>query len=119
MGYDDYLEERINRSLKEKGISFNTKRMMGGLCYLVDDKMLVGIIKKQLMVRLDPEIYEEALQIKGAGEMDFTGRALKGYIFVEEEGYDMDQDLEKWLTFALEFNPRAKKSRKKSMKTPD
>ena len=61
MAYDEYLSERINRVFKEKRVNFEAKKMMGGLCYLVDEKMCVGIVKEKLMVRLDPDIQDEAM----------------------------------------------------------
>ena len=65
MAYDEYLADRINKVLKDKNISFEEKQMMGGLCFLVDDKMCVGIIKDELMCRIGPEKYEKALANQG------------------------------------------------------
>ncbi len=113
MAYDEHLAERINRSLREARTLFEEKKMMGGLCYLVDSKMTVGIIKNQLMVRIDPEIYQEAITKKGATEMDFTGRPMKGYVFVSPDGLDLDEELDYWIRLALDFNPKAKASKKK------
>ncbi len=86
---------------------------MGGLCYMVDDKMCVGVEKSRLMVRLDPQIYEDSLTRKGCVPMDFTGRPMTGFVFVEAEGMDQDRDLEYWVQVALEFNPKAKASKKR------
>lgn len=80
---------------------------------MVDDKMCVGVVKNNLMVRIDPEIHGEALTRKGCREMDFTGRPMKGFVFVEPEGIDMDEDLQYWIQRALDYNPRAKSSKKK------
>jgi TfoX/Sxy family transcriptional regulator of competence genes len=113
MAYDEHLADRISQQLKASHTTFEAKKMMGGLCYLVDDKMTVGIVKDQLMVRIDPEVYQTALKRKGAKEMDFTGRPMKGYVFVSPEGVDMEEDLNYWLNLALDFNPRAKASKKK------
>jgi hypothetical protein len=90
--------------------------MMGGLCYMVNDKMCMGIIKNKLMARIDPEKYEDALTKKGCREMDFTHRPMKGFIFVEPEGIDLDKDLEYWIQMALEYNPKVpvKKKTKKA-----
>ncbi len=72
------------------------------------------------MVRLDPEKYEWALSQAGCVPMEFTGRALKGFVWVNPEGYDAWEDLEAWLDLALEFNPRAKVSkRRKSNSTSE
>jgi TfoX/Sxy family transcriptional regulator of competence genes len=113
MAYDIHLAERIKAVLREKRVSFDEKKMMGGLCFLVKDKMCVGIVKDSLMARIDPDIYEMALKENGCREMDFTGRPMKGYVFVDPEGIDMDSDLEHWIGRCLDFNPKAKASRKK------
>ena len=113
MAYDEYLAERVKGILKEKHIVFEEKKIMGGLCYMVDDKMCLGIVKNNLMARIGPEIYQEALQKKGCKEMDFTGRTMKGYVFVEPEGVDMEDDLNEWVQLCLDFNPKAKSSKKK------
>lgn len=80
---------------------------------MVDDKMCVGIVGEELMARIDPDIYEEALDKPGCKEMNFTGRPMKGFVFIESEGTDMDDDLDYWVELCLEFNPRAKSSKKK------
>lgn len=113
MAYNDFLEDRINQVFNEKGVLFKAKRMMGGLCYMVDEKMCVGIIGNQLMCRINPDIYEEALKKKGCKEMNFTGRAMKGFIFVDETVIDKQGDLEYWIQLCLDFNPLAKNSKKK------
>jgi TfoX/Sxy family transcriptional regulator of competence genes len=87
--------------------------MMGGLCFMVDEKMCVGVNKDDLMARIDPEIYSDALKRKGSREMDFTGRPMKGFVFVELTGTDVEKDLEYWIKLALQFNPKAKSSKKK------
>jgi TfoX/Sxy family transcriptional regulator of competence genes len=113
MAYNEFLGERIGIALKRKGVSFEEKKMMGGLAMMVDEKMCVGVIKDNLMARIDPDIYETALSRHGCKPMDFTGKRMKGYVFVEPEGIDQEEDLEYWIELALEFNPRAKSSKKK------
>lgn len=113
MAYDDQLAERVRRFLAENATSVEEKKMMGGLCFLVRGKMCVGIEKRRLMVRIDPEIYESALTRKGCVPMDFTGRPMRGFVFVEPEGTRSGRDLHSWISLALEFNPRAKASKKK------
>lgn len=83
---------------------------------MVDDKMLCGLVKDQLMARVGPDAYEGALARDHAHEMNFTGRAMKGYVFVDEGGMDMDDDLEYWIDLCLAFNPLAKASKKKKKK---
>jgi len=113
MPYNEYLAERISRVLKEKSVHFESKKMMGGLAFMVDDKMCLGVIKEELMARVGPDAEEEALKMKGSRPMDFTGRPMKGYLFVSAEGIDLEKDLEKWVQLCLDFNPLAKSSKKK------
>ena len=113
MAYNEYLADRIRRSLRELSVFAEEKAMMGGLTFMVDDKMCVGIVKDNLMARIDPDIYQEALKRPGAREMDFTKRPMKGFVFVDPEGYEMDADLDYWIGLALEYNPRAKSSKKR------
>ncbi len=113
MPYDQHLAERIQTILSRRGIPYEEKKMMGGLCFMVDQKMLAGVVHDQLMARVGPQQYEEALQRNGAKEMNFTGRSMKGFVFVEAEGIDLEEDLEAWLEACLVFNPEAKRSAKK------
>jgi len=114
MAYDEYLTERIRNALKEQGASFEEKKMFGGICFMVDDKMCVGIIKNDLMVRLDPELHDQAVKREGARPMDFSGKSMKGFVYVEPAAIDLDSQLEEWVRLALEYNPRAKATKKKS-----
>lgn len=114
MAYNEHLAERISRTLKEKKVLFEARNMMGGLCYLIDDKMTVGIVKESLMARIGPDIYEAALKKKGCRPMDFTGKPMNGYVFVDPKGIDLDKDLEYWIQLCLDFNPKAKSSKKSS-----
>ena len=111
--YSEYLADRIKQVLTEKRVSFVDKKMMGGLTFMVNDKMCVGIINDDLMARIDPEIYEKALTRKGVREMDFTKKPMKGWVYVDPEGIDTDDELAEWIQLALDFNPRAKSSKKR------
>lgn len=113
MAYSEYLADRIRLVFKHKRVAAEEKKMMGGLCFMVNDKMCVGVEKDKLMARIDPKIYDKALAKKGCREMDFTGKPMKGFVFVEPEGIDKDRNLEYWIQLCLEFNPAANSSRKK------
>lgn len=113
MAYDEHLADRIASVFKARRVRFEEKKMMGGLCYMVNDKMCCGIVQNKLMARIDPDFYEKALKKKGCRAMDFTGRPMRGLVYVEPIGIDLDTDLEYWLDIALEYNPRAKSSKKK------
>jgi TfoX/Sxy family transcriptional regulator of competence genes len=114
MAYNEFLADRIRNFLKEKHVFFEEKAMMGGLTFMVNDKMCVGIVKDDLMVRVDPLIHEDSLKRPGCREMDFTGRPMKGFLFINAEAYEMDVELEYWIGLALDFNPKARSSKKKS-----
>lgn len=112
MAYDEFLAERIQQKLEERHIVFEAKKMFGGICYLVDDKMCLGIIKEKMMVRLEPEKQQKYLEKNGAREMDFTHRPMKGFLYIDPIGIDQDTELDYWITEALAYNPKAKKSKK-------
>ena len=113
MAFDELLADRIKSVLNEKKSSFEEKQMMGGLAFMVNNKMCVGVVKNKMMARIDPDIYEDAITKEGCRPMDFTGRPMKGWIFLEPEGIDLDDDLSYWVELALEYNPKAKSSKKK------
>ena len=80
---------------------------------MVKDKMCMGIEKHKLMARIGPDAYQSALKKKGCHEMDFTGRPMKGYVYVDPSAIDLDSDLEYWVQLCLDYNPKAKSSKKK------
>ena len=110
MAYDELLEKRIRQYFDARRIKHEAKKMMGGLCFMVDGKMCVGVEKHRLMARIGPEAYEDALKRKGCRPMDFTGRPMRGFVFVELDGLKSAQALAFWLELALAHNPVAKKS---------
>jgi len=112
MPYNEHLANRVRELLLNKR-NVKEKKMMGGLTFMVNDKMCVGILNDDLMVRIDPTIYEKALDIKGCREMDFTGRPMKGFVFVDPQGTKTSKDIGYWVNLALEFNKKAKGSKKK------
>ena len=81
---------------------------------MVNDKMCVGILRDDLMARIDPQIYETSLQRKGCREMDFTGKPMKGFVFVSPEGTNSRNNLSYWTGLSLEFNTKAKTSKKEN-----
>ena len=119
MAFDDYLADRIRQALKDKKTPFTELKMMGGLCFKVDEKMLCGIhIDKKygdslLMARIGESAYEKEINKSECLPMDFTGRPMKGYIFITPDGFDSDKNLSYWLDQCLSFNPLAKSSKRK------
>ena len=112
MAYNEYLQERIDSILNDKHVVFEVKKMMGGLCYMINEKMCLGIIKDDLMARVGTDRYNSLIKKSGARPMDFTKRPMKGYLYVAPEGVDFDRDLEFWVQQCLDFNPEAKSSKK-------
>jgi TfoX/Sxy family transcriptional regulator of competence genes len=115
MAYDEKLADRVREILVEQP-QIEEKQMMGGLAFMVNNKMCVGVIKDELMARIDPDIYEDCLEKHGCHPMDFTGKPMRGWIFVSPEGITKPSELEYWINLAIEFNTQAKKYVKKKSK---
>jgi hypothetical protein len=113
MSYDESLANRVEQFFAERKIDHESKRMIGGLCFMVNGKMCVGAEKNRLMARIGPDAYDHALTREGCRPMDFTGRPMRGFVFVEPEGFRSKEDLTAWLELALAYNPSAKKSSKR------
>lgn len=112
MAYNEQLAEKLRDAFRHKP-RIEEKKMMGGLTFMVNGKMCVGILKDDLMVRLDPAVYETALRRKGCREMDITGKPMRGFVFVSPEGLKTKRDLDYWVGLALDFNKKAKTSKKR------
>ncbi len=112
MSYNEKLAGRIRELLSDQK-KYEEKKMMGGLTFMVDNKMCCGVYEEDLMARVGREIYDDVLKKKGAKKMEFTGRPLKGFIFVSPEGTTTKNDLIYWVNLSLEYNKKAKPSKKK------
>ncbi|MDW3646674.1 MAG: TfoX/Sxy family protein [Bacteroidia bacterium] len=114
MAYSEHLADRVRQGLSSQ-IEVEEKKMMGGLIFMVNGKMCVGVDidkktqKDRLMARIGKEAYAAALEEKGVREMDFTGTVMRGFVFIDPEGYDLDEDMDFWISKALEFNAQVKK----------
>ncbi len=102
MAFDEGLAERLRELLPEHA-DIAEKKMFGGLCFLARGHMFVGIVGEALMARVGPDAYAGALRRPHARVMDFTGRPMKGYVFVNPPGYEEDRDLERWVEESLKF----------------
>jgi len=102
MAFDEGLAQRIRECLDERP-SIHEKKMFGGLCFLSRGNMCFGIVGEELMVRVGPEAHATCLALPHAREMDFTGRSLKGMVYVATPGFDADDDLADWLGRGLAF----------------
>ena len=102
MAYDAQLAERVRRLLARRK-DITEKKMFGGLAFLLRGKMCCGVLQEDLVVRVGPERYAAAVAAPHARPMDFTGRPLRGFLFVAAAGYKTDAALRKWLQQAIEF----------------
>jgi TfoX/Sxy family transcriptional regulator of competence genes len=119
MAYDEILADRIRESLVDtKGVI--EKKMFGGIAFMWKDKMFVGIIKNDLMVRVLLEREEEALEKPHARPMDFTKKPMKGFIYVSLDGIKSKKNLDAWIEMGKEYvlksPPRKKKAKNTIMK---
>ena len=102
MAYDEQLAARVGAILKGTR-ALVEKKMFGGLAYLSNGKMFAGILKSDLVVRVGPEANDQALKEPYTRPMDFTGKPMKGYVFVGPDGVKSAAQLRKWLTKGLDF----------------
>ena len=102
MAYNEKVAERLSKVFAgNKNVI--EKKMFGGIAYMYKDHMCVGIVDDMLMVRVGPEKYEKALLEKHVKPMDFTGKPLKGYVYVEPPGFNTEKSLNKWIDRGIEF----------------
>ena len=97
------LADRLRAGLADR-TDLTEKKMFGGLCFLLGGNMCCGITGQgQLMLRVGPDAYEAALTRPHAREMDFTGRAMRGMVYVDTAGIESDAQLRDWLALAVDF----------------
>ena len=102
MAYDETLAKRVRKVVGDKrGVT--ERRMFGGLAFMLRGNMFVGILEDRLMARVGPQNYERALASPGAHEMDFTGKPMQGYVFVESSGVKSAADLKHWVGLCADF----------------
>jgi hypothetical protein len=102
MAYDEALASRIRVALSE-GPALSEKKMFGGLAFLDRDLMFVGVSGNKLMARVGKANYSDSLSRKHVREMDFTGKPMQGYVYVEPLGLKTDEQLFFWLQRCKQF----------------
>lgn len=109
MAYSEHLADRVRQRLSKANIT-EEKKMMGGLIFMVNDKMCIGVDRDRatgedrLMVRVGKANHDQLIFQRGSKVMDFTGRVMRGFLFIAPEGFDSDADLDFWVEKALAFN---------------
>lgn len=111
--YDETIADRVREIIAATHKNIEEKKMFGGLCFMVNDKMCVGVEQERLMLRIGPDVFEEALEKDGCVPMDFTGKVMKGYVFVSKDVLNTKKQLLYWVNLALDYNKIAKASKKK------
>ena len=110
MAYNQDLEKRIGVAITlfpaDIKADISRKNMFGGLAYLFKGKMTVGIVKEELVVRVVPEKMEDILRKPEVRPMNFTGKPMKEFIFVSEEGFKSEEQLMQWIELGLEHARR-------------
>lgn len=102
MTYSEELANRVRGLLKGKD-ELSEKKMFGGLCFMINGNMFCGVTKENLVVRVGKEAYEDALARPGVKPMDFTGRPLSGFVYIDPDGYRTKQSLLTWVNKGFEF----------------
>lgn len=118
MTYDQGAAERI-REVLDGQHNVTEKRMFGGVAFMLEGHMSVGLIEDKLMVRVGPESYDRVLRERHVREMDFTGRPMRGFVYVVPSGYEADVDLERWVGLGVRYATSlpAKRTGKKTAPT--
>jgi TfoX/Sxy family transcriptional regulator of competence genes len=116
MAYDQKLADRIRQAVGPRP-DVTEKKMFGGVAFLLDGKMFVGIVKDDLIVRVGADRYEAALAEAHVRPMDFTGRPMNGYVFVGPDGSKTAKAIKKWVdqgaSFVATLKPGATNKREK------
>lgn len=102
MSFDEALATRVRRVLAPRS-DVTERRMFGGVCFLVNGSMACGIVKAELCVRVGPDRHEQALAAPHARPMDFTGRPMRGFVYVGAKGLVGSAALRKWVTLGIQY----------------
>ena len=102
MPYNEEIEKRI-RKIVARWKNREAKKMFGGVCHLLDGNMFCGVYRDYLILRLGEKNSEEALKLSFTGPFDITGKAMKGWVMMEEKGFKTDEQLKDWLNMAKKF----------------
>ncbi|SRR5579862_716251 len=115
MAYNEELANKIREALgRIKKVE--EKRMFSGVCFMVKGKMCICVSGDDLMCRIDPEKYDEAMERNGVRPMIMRGKTMNGFLFVSKEGFRSKKDFDFWVDLCLDFNEKAKSSKVKKKK---
>lgn len=112
MPYNEHMADRVRELLAERTTNVEERRMFGGLCFLVEDKICVAVKADRILARIAPELYEDAIEQDGCTPMARSGTNMTGYLYIDFDYLRTYKQLAHWVNLALDFNPRAKASKR-------
>ncbi len=112
MNYNKELSNRLREALAHLP-DVVEKEMFSGVCFMVDGKMCICVSDDNLLCRIGADAIETAVEGHGCSQMIMNGRPMKDYVYVSPEAFTNQKDFDHWVTLCLEFNPKAKASKKK------
>jgi TfoX/Sxy family transcriptional regulator of competence genes len=115
MAYNEKLTIRVRQALACIA-KVEEKKMFRGITFMVDGKMCISVGDTRIMCRIDPALHHDAITQKGCQTVEMRGRPYLGYVYVDEEVIKTPKDFDYWIGLALDFNDRAKASKKKNRK---
>ncbi len=118
MAYNEQLADNIREAIADLP-HVEEKHMFGGVCFMVNGKMCVGVVKDEMMCRIDPDIYANLLEKEACSEMLFTGRPMRGFVYVDESAWTSKRELKYWINLCLDYNHKAKSTVKTKKQKPE
>ena len=112
MGINEKIANRIREGLMNVK-KLEEKKMFRGMCFMVNGKMCICVSDEEIMCRVGPDKFEEALEKNGCRPMIHNGKAMKGFVFADETVLKSKKELDYWINICLEFNKKAKAAKKK------
>ncbi len=113
MAYDEAFTKRVRDIILLTHTHVEEKKMFGGTAFLVNDKLCVGVRKERIMVRIDPAVFDEAVEKDGCTPMIMRGKTINGYVTIDAEVLNTKKELQYWIRLALDYNRIAQPAKKK------
>jgi len=113
MAINEKLTSRVRELLADVD-KVEEKKMFSGIAFMVDDKLCIAVRNDNIMLRIDPAIHDQLVEKNGCSSMIMKGKDLNGYVVVDESVLNSKKELNHWIKLALDYNPQAKSSKKKS-----
>jgi TfoX/Sxy family transcriptional regulator of competence genes len=115
MAYNELLADKLREALADLP-DVEEKEMFSGVTFMVNGKMCICVSHNDLLCRVGPHKFEEALEQNGCRAMVMKGKTMKGYVYVSQEGFNTKKELDYWINLCLDYNKEAKAAKKKKAK---